>query len=180
MKKLGTFTSVLMLLALMAFSPKGLEKTEPIKTITQDGGTIKVYDFEGLKQYFSRNNDTTYVINFWSTWCKPCIKELPHFNEYAKEMEGQNFKLILVSLDFPSVYEHKLVKFLKGRGIEAECVVLDDPDANAWIGQVDESWSGAIPATVIYRGNDRFFHEGYMPKTQLKKEVEKRIIKSKQ
>jgi thiol-disulfide isomerase/thioredoxin len=175
MKNFGILLVIAMSSVLLAFTTSGQEKTEPIKTITQDNVAIKVYDFEGLKQYFTKHNDTTYVINFWSTWCKPCVKEMPHFEEFSNEMSDEKFKLIFVSLDFPEVYENQLVAFLKLKGLESECVVLDDPDANAWIGQVDESWSGAIPATVIYRGKERFFHEGYMAKDKLIEEVKKKI-----
>jgi thiol-disulfide isomerase/thioredoxin len=143
----------------------------PIKVIKQNNKELKVYDFEGLQSYFEKSNDTTYVINFWSTWCKPCVKELPHFEELASEMKGEKFKMILVSLDFPTVYENKLIAYLKQKGIESECVVLDDADANAWIPKVDSTWSGAIPATVIYRGENKLFHEGSMTKHLLTKSV---------
>ena len=95
-------------------------------------------------------------------------------------MKGTKFKLILVSLDFPAVYEKSLIAYLNKMNIESECVVLDDPDANSWISQVDSSWTGAIPATVIYNGakSMRQFHEGYMPKSKLKKTVNQMMTKS--
>lgn len=149
------------------------ESKGPKKVILQDGVNLEIYDFPGLKSKFEMTNDTTYVINFWSTWCKPCIKEMPHFEEVAKHYRDKKFKMIFVSLDFPAVYEKSLVKFLKGMGIDSECVVLDDPDGNTWIPQVDSSWSGAIPATVIYNGKKgrKFFQEGYLEKQILEKKV---------
>jgi thiol-disulfide isomerase/thioredoxin len=163
------------LLSGMVYRSNG--NSEPIKTISEGSTSLKIYDFDGLEHYFNKQNDTTYAINFWSTWCKPCVKELPHFESFAKSMEGKKFKLLLVSLDFPSVYEKSLIQYLKTKGIESECVVLDDSDANAWIPKVDSSWTGAIPATVIYKRGDRVFHEGYMPQKQLHSTVEQIMLK---
>ena len=72
---------------------------------------LEVYDFQGVEQFLHSNDSKTYVVNFWATWCAPCIKELPYFeqiqDEYADEVE-----VILISLDFPSQYETKLKPFL--------------------------------------------------------------------
>ena len=57
--------------------------------------------------------DKTYVINFWATWCAPCVKELPYFEEVNKEFKDKNTEVILVSLDFPSQIESKLKPYLK-------------------------------------------------------------------
>src|SRR5690606_6809447 len=59
-------------------------------------------NFEALeKKYFQKKNDSIYVINFWATWCKPCIKELPAFEKIASEYADKKVKVLLVSLDFP-------------------------------------------------------------------------------
>ncbi|MDE5424207.1 TlpA family protein disulfide reductase [Ancylomarina sp. DW003] len=115
---------------------------------------IKTYNFNELEPLFHYQNDTTYVINFWAMWCKPCVEELPYFEAIRKDYADKKIKVILVSLDFGKNLEERLNKFRKLRKVNAEIVVLDDPDADTWIRKVDEKWDGAIPATIIYK-NDK-------------------------
>lgn len=114
---------------------------------------IKTYNFNELEPLFHYQNDTTYVINFWAMWCKPCVEELPYFEAIRKDYADKKIKIILVSLDFGKNLEERLNKFRKLRKVNAEIVVLDDPDADT-DKKVDEKWDGAIPATIIYK-NDK-------------------------
>ena len=139
---------------------KALEiKKEESNTKSVSVGNIPVYDFKGFEPLLHINNDTTYVVNFWATWCKPCVAELPYFEQLREQYKNQNIKVLLVSLDFSTHIEKKLVPFLERKQLKSEVIVLDDPDANGWIDRVDPKWSGAIPATVIYQGKKRSFYE---------------------
>jgi len=81
--------------------------------------------------------DSTYVINFWATWCGPCIKELPYFEELNAMYSDEAFRQILVSLDDPKKIERKVIPFLTKNKIESEVVLLADGKANSWIDRVD-------------------------------------------
>ncbi len=105
------------------------------------------------------NSDTTYIINFWATWCKPCVKELPSFDSLNSNSKKNNLKILLVSLDFKEDIEKKLNPFLLKNKIKLECVVLDEINGNEFINKVDEKWTGAIPATLIKLNNKRIFTE---------------------
>ena len=119
---------------------------------------IPVYPaFRNIEPLFRYNNDTTYVINFWATWCKPCVEELPYFQALHEAYEGQPVKVVLVSLDFPQKLESKLVPFVEERRLQPLVVALLDGRYNDWIDKVSAEWTGAIPATLIYRGGDRNF-----------------------
>ncbi len=104
--------------------------------------------------------DTTYVINFWATWCPPCVRELPYFEQLQKSTPQQKIKIILVSLDFRKDLETKLKPFLKQKQFSALIVALLDSKQQQWIEKVDSTWSGALPATLVYRGSEREFKEG--------------------
>lgn len=104
-------------------------------------------------------NDTTYVINFWATWCKPCVKELPYFEELNAAYAKEKVKVILVSLDFAEQLDSKVIPFIKDRKLQSEVVLLDDQRANKWIDRVSPEWSGAIPITLIYKADQRAFYE---------------------
>jgi len=125
-------------------------------------GQIKVYEkFEDMESSILKdlNADTTYVVNFWATWCGPCVKELPYFEELNALYVDKAFKQILVSLDDPRKLESKVIPFIKKNKIESEVVLLADGKANNWIDKVDPNWSGAIPITLIIKGDKKLFYE---------------------
>ncbi len=111
------------------------------------------------KHLNSISNDTIMVYNFWATWCKPCIQELPYFDSLNQYQGKPVIQLVLVSLDFEAQIETKLKPFIKANNISNEVIVLTDGKVNTWINQVDSSWSGAIPATLVIKGNEKLFYE---------------------
>lgn len=135
---------------------------------------IPVYEkFDDLEPLLNIENDTTYVINFWATWCKPCIKELPHFNDLDSIYKKEKIKIVLISLDFPKDVETKLVSFAKEKKIESKVVVLLDGKYNDWIDRVSPEWSGAIPATYIYnRKRNELFQRSFENTNELVEVVE--------
>jgi thiol-disulfide isomerase/thioredoxin len=113
--------------------------------------------FDDLAPIFEKKNDTTYLINFWATWCKPCVEELPYFEQLHSDFAGEKLEVILVSLDFPNQIESHLIPFLEKRQLQSKIMVLTDGDYNSWIDRVDPDWGGAIPISVIYNQKDRQF-----------------------
>ncbi len=103
--------------------------------------------------------DTLYIVNFWATWCAPCVKELPVFDTLQERYQEQPVKLILVSLDFKDDYEDKITKFVARRKPQPEIVWFSETNANVFIPCIDDRWSGAIPATLIIRGEQKEFLE---------------------
>jgi thiol-disulfide isomerase/thioredoxin len=146
---------------------------QPVKVFVKDGVTISSYDFNGLAPLLNKQNDTTYVINFWATWCKPCIEELPNFEKLHANFKSQKVKVLLVSLDLPKQVESNLIPYIKKKRLQSTVVHLKDPDMNSWINKVDQQWSGAIPATIIYKGDKRKFYEQSFTYEQLQSELEK-------
>lgn len=141
--------------------------------VVQDGlRSVPIYDFDGLQPLLRAQNDTTYVVNFWATWCAPCVEELPYFEALTKEKTDKPLRVLLVSLDFRKQLTSRLLPFLKRFDIQSRVVVLDDPDANSWIDKVDPSWSGAIPATLVFRGDKRVFREQTFTRDELFQLVE--------
>ncbi len=110
---------------------------------------VEEIKFEHLQKSLNRLSDTTYVVHFWATWCRPCIEEMPVFEQLRKEYSTKKMKFLFVSLDFPSDLMNKVKPFLTKNNINAQVLLLDEPDYNAWIDLVDKEWSGSIPATLL-------------------------------
>ncbi|MEP2025127.1 MAG: TlpA disulfide reductase family protein [Reichenbachiella sp.] len=117
---------------------------------------IEVIKYPDLAKLISSQSDKNKVINFWATWCRPCIKELPQFLELYNKYNDENLELSLISFDFVEDLENKLKPFVAKKNIEAKVYLLDETDYNAFIDKVDPSWSGAIPATLmVAKGNSK-------------------------
>lgn len=140
-----------------------------------EASDIKLLDFTQFENYLYKEDNKTYVINFWATWCKPCVDELPAFEKLKSEYQDKNVEVLLVSLDFSNHLETKVIPFINTKKIRSEVVILDDPDQNTWIPKVSEDWSGAIPATLIYNSNSRAFYEQSFTYEELETAVNKSI-----
>ena len=119
---------------------------------------VVVYEkFDDFEKAILKEDDNVYVINFWATWCAPCVKELPYFVKL--NAENKNVKVILVSIDSRKDLEKKLLPFIERKKITASVVNLTDVDYNTWLPKVNRDWSGSIPAILIIKGKNRLFAE---------------------
>ena len=139
-------------------------------SLTKD--RIEIIKIDGLKGLIKEKNHQLHVINFWATWCKPCVKELPQFIELAKS--HPEVSISLVTLDFVQDLETKVNPFLENRSIELRVLLIDELDYNLWIDMVDPSWSGAIPATLVIEPSTgrRIFLEKELQKDELVEVIE--------
>lgn len=121
------------------------------------GPDVKVVDYAGLESFLSKYGDRTLVVNFWATWCVPCVKEMPYFEQVTANYAEEDLTVVLVSLDFT---KEKVKSFIEKHDLKSKVILLDDPDQNVWIDKVDPRWSGAIPATIIRKDGKQKFFEG--------------------
>ncbi len=133
---------------------------------------IATLNYEQLKPLLHKNDDKTYVINFWATWCSPCVKELPAFEKLNKEFKDKNVEVILVSLDFSRQLESNLLPFIRNKNIQSKVLHFEDKNEQFWIQDIADSWTGSIPATLIYNAKKRKFYEQSFHYETLKNELQ--------
>lgn len=140
-----------------------------VEGIAQQVKKIKITDLEKA----IKESNGPLVINFWATFCKPCIEEMPYFEAMAEKYKGKGFQLIFVSLDLQDDYPKKVNDFVKKRKIKSPVFWLDETDADYFIPKIDEKWSGSIPATLFLNNNtsNRKFIEDKLTPEQLEKEI---------
>ena len=131
--------------------------------------SVKITELETI----IAESKTPLIINFWATWCKPCIEELPYFNDEVKKYQKDSLELLLVSLDFKEAFPKAISKFAEKRKINAPIVWLDETNADYFCPKIDAKWSGVIPATLFINNKTgyRKFAEEQISHEQLKKEI---------
>lgn len=126
-----------------------------------------------------RKSDSVYVINFWATYCKPCIGEIPYLQSIVKKYSRLKVKLLLVSMDLPSFYPHKIKKFTKENNYTADIVWLDESDPNHFCPVIDKQWMATMPATLFVNqatGYKKFVNSS-ISEEQFEKELRKAVGK---
>jgi thiol-disulfide isomerase/thioredoxin len=113
------------------------------------------------------------IINFWATWCGPCIEELPYFVDEVKKYKDDSLTLLLVSLDFKEDYPAKIEKFMAKKKFKVPTAWLDETNADYFCPKVDPAWQGAIPATLFINNTTgyRKFYEEQVSHEVLKEEI---------
>ncbi len=147
--KLCRFTTVVVVVILCSLQGATAQKAIVVK-------------FDALQKILDTKSDQIQVINFWATWCAPCVKELPLL-EKINAQKNLNAKITLINLDYADKLD-KVNEFMVRKNIQSDVLLLDEIDYNSWIDKVDKSWSGAIPATLIIN-----------PRTGKRKFVEKEL-----
>ena len=137
---------------------------------------IAVYTAKDLMERVS-GPDSFYIVNFWATWCGPCVRELPEFEKMRTYYEGKPVKILLVSTDFREDYPKKLQSFIRKRRLRHEVVWLNETNANEFIPRIEAAWSGSIPATLLLypRNQYRNFFEGMVSARQLTLLIDKQL-----
>ena len=138
--------------------------------VSQKPQTIKLHD---LQKIINARTEKIQIINFWATWCGPCVKELPLF-EKLNAAARDNIQVTLVSLDLDLDPDpEKVYKFIARKNIRSQVLLLNEDDPNSWIDKVDKAWNGALPATIFI--NQKTGERKFIGKELREGELEKYI-----
>jgi thiol-disulfide isomerase/thioredoxin len=121
---------------------------------SQNVPVIKITD---LEKRIRNNSDTTYIVNFWATWCSPCVKELPDLDSINKIYKDKKVKVLLITMDFKEDVS-KVNSFVETKRIRSEVALLDEVNGNYFIPKISDKWTGALPATLIINNEKKFNH----------------------
>ena len=137
---------------------------------------IKITDLEKT----IAESKTPLIINFWATFCKPCVEEMPYFQQAVRQHQKDSVKLLFVSLDLEDFYPSKIKSFALKHKFTAPIAWLDEYNADYYCPKVDSSWSGAIPASLFINNKSgyRKFAEKQLSKEKLNNEIGKMLGKT--
>ena len=118
------------------------------------------------------------VVNFWSTWCKPCIEEIPHFISTLEAYKAKGVKLLLVSLDTKTLHQSGgLQNFMTKKQWQVPALWLQETDADYYTSVLEPKWSGALPSTMIINTAKKYyrFYEESLSSEQLTAAIQKAL-----
>ena len=130
-----------------------------------DGQQIQKIKIKALNDLIT-TSDSVLIINFWATFCKPCVEEIPDLIKFTKKYKKQKVSLYLVSLDLEDYYPEKIKKFVTKKKYAAKIAWLDESNADYFCPLIDATWSGAIPATLFVNnktGYKKFYENKLTP-----------------
>ncbi len=132
--------------------------------------TDDLVTLERLQQIVQGEKDQIQVINFWATWCAPCVRELPLLEKLTKDHADVRVRLVSMDMDLDPNPD-KVRKFATRKKIQSQVLILNERNPNQWIEKIDKGWSGALPATLVVNNRngkrkfiERELHEGELEK----------------
>ena len=143
-----------------------------VASTTLFGQTVQMVRLSDLQTSIQGEKDRIQVINFWATWCGPCIKELPLLEKLHANRKDVHVRLVSLDMDLDPNPE-KVRSFVMRKKLQSEVIILDERNPNEWIDKVEKSWSGAIPSTLII--NNKNGKRKFVERALLEGELEKLI-----
>ena len=118
------------------------------------------------------------IVNFWATWCGPCVAEFPEFVKLDDEYRAKGgVRFVHITADDSTDLKTKVIPFLKKQQSHADQFLQDTEDPQEMIDAVFKEWSGVLPATFVYdkTGKMVFHRLGIIDRDVLISEIEKAL-----
>lgn len=131
----------------------------------QKENELRMINLTEFNSIVNQSDDVLYVVNFWATWCRPCIEEIPDFLKVNEDnKDNPKFKMIFISLDHKNLLNSKVKKFVEKNKMNTDVYLLNDErPVIELIPDIDSKWQGAIPSTAFYKNGEKLlFHQGSM------------------
>lgn len=145
--------------------------TEPV--------TLEPVDAAGLADLRKGEGSKLRLVNFWATWCGPCITEFPDLVEINRMYRNRDFEFVSVAANYPDEKPEAL-KFLTKTQASNRNLIFGSTDKYKLIEAFDKSWSGALPFTVLLgaKGEVLYQKEGAIDPIEVKRAILKVLGRS--
>ena len=149
---------------------------KPISTVAVNLPKVTQIDTVALKNLVKRDseNQKPLVVNFWATWCGPCVEEFPDLVKIDEEYRGK-IDFITISMDDLADINTEVPKFLGKMNAKMPAYLLKTNDEEDAINSVTKDWEGGLPFTIIYSPKGEIFYikQGKIKPLDVRKEIDK-------
>jgi peroxiredoxin len=137
-------------------------------------GRIKPVDYNKFKDSVKGK---VLIVNFWATYCGPCVVEFPEFVMIDQKYREKGVKMVAISADEIADVKPKVIPFIKEQNARFDVLVQETDDPQEMIDVVDKNWQGVLPATFVYdkQGNKILTRYGIIDREQLVGAIEKAL-----
>jgi len=134
--------------------------------------SIEEADLENIKALMANDTEKLRLVNFWATWCGPCVIELPEFVTINRMYRNRDFELVTVSTDKLSKKEAAL-DILKRAESSGKNYIFSGEKIYDMIDITDKDWQGAIPFTALIAPGGEIIYkvQGSIDPHELKKAI---------
>jgi thiol-disulfide isomerase/thioredoxin len=162
MKLLPLIASMLILFSAVAFLRADNAAPEPapekkVYSFPKEGDPLRAIKMDEIQELVQHHDSEILVVNFWATWCAPCVAELPYFAAADDTFRDKGVRIVGLSLDnftYEAEWQQISAATMKERGVRYANFAVD-ADPEQFVRWFAEEWSGAIPATFYFdsKGN---------------------------
>ncbi len=142
------------------------------KTRTSHNIRLQIATLSNLKSVLKSDQGHPVLINFWATWCGPCVAEFPDIVSLSNHYKRQGLRLITISADEPNS-RSAVLKFLVQHHTPQPCFIKPAGDNIAAAKKLDPHFDGALPHTYLLdkKGKVKYSIEGRVDTAKLKTDI---------
>jgi thiol-disulfide isomerase/thioredoxin len=138
------------------------------------GQAPRLVNANEIKDLVYQQSGRVVLLNFWATWCPPCLVEFPEIVAFEKAYRARGLAVISVSGDSPKRVDSDLLPFLEKHPSDFPVYVMNTDDVEAFMHRIDPEWNGTLPATFFIdrKGDVAFKRFAAMSREQMQRALE--------
>ena len=160
-------------------SIKWAGKSDSVKEFTgrlaSEPVSLETVNAEGLRELRKGDPGKLRLINFWASWCGPCVAEFPELVEINRMFRHRAFEFVAVAANYPDE-QKQVLNFLKKQQASNRNLIFGERDKYKLIESFDKSWDGALPYTLLLSPTGQVLYKEQGPVDAL--ELKRVIVKS--